>query len=341
MVDSANFDECFPKPLQQTYIERLIGRVGLTRRRAECFVRLCAYLWLKEQESINLEPQVPIQALKPPKSWVVCTCEEAAQLFYSGRERGSKRSAAMMLDKLKALNLLQKRSDGNTLNLKIPGLPELLEEAVTEVMDQLTSDAFKPERDTIHVAQLLESNYQWMNTTAAIVPLRIAGLLRDWAAYYSKGMRVLRRLDNGVPVGFYLLYPTTRKSEEYFFRPASMGLHLSGLSDQDPFELAQPGDTLCRSVFVRSWMIDERYRDESQAMMLKDAQKSLKLMQQDFPNLWDMYTLVIHLNYENLARYLGFQKITTDSQSSMYWAHLAIATFLERDIPDQLPWMVT
>ncbi|NEP46313.1 MAG: hypothetical protein F6K35_46795, partial [Okeania sp. SIO2H7] len=41
-------NQWFPHHRQQEYVSLLMGRVGLTRRRAECFVRLWAYVWLKQ-----------------------------------------------------------------------------------------------------------------------------------------------------------------------------------------------------------------------------------------------------------------------------------------------------
>ena len=66
-------DQFFSKPQQQQYVQRLLGRVGLTRRRADCFVRLWAYLQLKQTDS----PE-SLQQLKPIDVWVDCTCRAAA-----------------------------------------------------------------------------------------------------------------------------------------------------------------------------------------------------------------------------------------------------------------------
>ena len=232
-----------------------MGRVGLTRRRAECFIKLWAYLWLKQQQELNI-PCAPVETLELPQGWVSCTCREAADLFYANSERGSDRSAGMMLDKLAALGLIKKTFDGNTLAIAIQPLPELQQTTAPPTLPPIQPDAFDPRCDAIPIANLLATNYNWMNRNANAVPYRIAELLRGWADQYAKGMRVLRRRDNSTPVGFYLFYPTKRTSEVNFFGPASQGLHLSSTSDIDPFEMALPGDLECRSIFVRSWMID-------------------------------------------------------------------------------------
>ena len=325
----------FPYPRQQEYITLLMGRVGLTRRRAECFVRLWAYLWLKQTAEREQKAPQPVQNLGLPEGMVSCTCREAALLFYPDGDRGSDRSAGMMLDKLAALGLVQKIFDGNTLAIAINPLPEFLPQ--TEGADDvaITADAFNPRCDVIPVANLLAQNYNWMNRNANAVPYRISQILRQWAEQYANGMRVLRRCDNLNPVGFYVFYPTQAASEVNFFGPPSNALHLSAASDTDPFEMAMPGDTSCRAIFIRSWVIHAVHRHHALPIMLRDAQHTLRGMQQDFPSICDLHTLIIHPGYEELIHQLGFQKMGADSTSSMYWVYLAIDRFLATDI-DQL-----
>ena len=341
-------NQWFPHHRQQEYISLLMGRVGLTRRRAECFVRLWAYVWLKQvwlkqdardqngssSNPKNGEKGTPksVQNLGMPEGTVSCTCREAALLFYPESDRGSERSAGMMLDKLAALGLIRKTFDGNTLAIAINPLPEL-HTATDEVENvAITVDEFNPRCDVIPVANLLAQNYNWMNRNAEAVPYRISRILRTWAGQYAKGMRVLRRKDNLNPVGFYLFYPTKAESEVNFFGAPVNGLHLSTLSDTDPFDMAVPGDSECRAIFIRSWMINAAYRQHALPMMLKDAQHTLTQMQQDFPNICDLHTLIIHPAYEALIQQLGFQKMGVDSTSSMYWVYLALDRFLATDI---------
>ncbi|MEO0434214.1 MAG: hypothetical protein AAF151_21230 [Cyanobacteria bacterium J06656_5] len=319
-------DQFFSKPQQQQYVQRLLGRVGLTRRRADCFVRLWAYLQLKQTDS----PE-SLQQLKPVDVWVDCTCREAAALFYAESERGSERSAGMMLDKLTALGLIQKQFDGNTIAIAIPQPPELQQTKPKPA--NVFADQFDPRCDAIPVANLLASRYNWMNNNTAAVPYRITELLRQWAEGYSRGMRVLRRSDNLNPVGFCLLYPTTRDSEIHFFGPPNKGLHLSGIATDDPFTLATPGDDTCRAVFIRSWNILPEYEAQS-LLLLQDTQLTLRAIQQDFPNLCDLHTLIIHRHYEPLATALGFQKTGLDSQAAVYWMYLALDRFLAIDMED-------
>ncbi|MDR9405134.1 MAG: hypothetical protein RI580_17070, partial [Halothece sp. Uz-M2-17] len=161
----------------------------------------------------------------------------------------------------------------------------------------------------------------------------ISRLLRQWSRQYPKGLRVLRRSDNGHPVGFYLLYPTTSVSELMFFGAPSKGLHLSSMEAVDPFQIAIPGDKDCFAVFVRSWMIETQYQLNYQIPFLQDAQKTLiRMQQEDFPNLCDLYTLIIHPNYEKLADSLGFHRISSDPQLSIYWMYQALDRFVALDL---------
>ena len=321
-----------PPATYQRYLALLMQRVGMTRRRAECFVRLWLYLFLKDCGTHKSLPNPPLTELAFPRTWVECSCQEAADVFYGDKERGSNRSAGMMLDKLVALGLIRKHFDGNFTQIEIQVLPELLEPEVPVAIVRVEPDAFDLRCDAIPIANLLASNYNWLNRNTNAVPYRIANILRDWASRYPTGMRVLRRCDNQNPIGFYALYPTQQKSEVKFFAPPSQGLHLSQVTEVDPFEMALPGDKNCRALFVRSWVIDSAYRARAEVDFLKDVQQTLIKMRQDFPNLWDMHSLVIHPSYAELARALGFQKTSADPKLSLYWVYLAVDRFLSLDM---------
>ncbi|MEB3228245.1 MAG: hypothetical protein VKJ27_07660 [Synechocystis sp.] len=332
--DLDQFDAWFPSPIYQRYLQGVMGRVGVTRRRADCFVRLWVYLCLKQAHQQQRSLPIPLTDLTPI-SWIDCSCREAADVFYHNQDRGGDRAAGMMLDKLVALNLIRKQFDGNVTEIAIIPPPELLAETTT-LTAGVEPDGFDPRCDAVPIANLLSSNYNWLNRNADAIPYRIANILRDWAAGYGSGMRVLRRQDNQNPVGFYALYPTLRESEIRFFAPPSQGLHLSQVSETDPFTMAQPGDADCRAVFVRSWMIESAYQTPAQGLFLRDAQHTLKQMQQDFPNLMDMYTLIIHPSYAALGTALGFQKMSTDPKLPLYWMYQAVDRFLALDISQTL-----
>ncbi|MBD1810062.1 hypothetical protein H6F98_32120 [Microcoleus sp. FACHB-SPT15] len=330
-------DEWFPIEQQRNYISMLIGRVGLTRRRAECFVRLWIYLLLKQQQELGNRLKQPLNQLQIPEGFVACTHREAAELFYAHKDRGSDRAAGMMIDKLLALGLIEKQFDGNTVCIQIRSLPNLKVSPKAKESVQLKVDDFNPRTDAVPVADFLARNYNWMNKNTTAVPHKISKLLRTWAGKYSTGMRVLRRCDNSRPVGFYLLYPTSTESEKNFFLPPSKSLHLSSVSDIDPLEMAIPGDPDCTSLLVRSWMIDTPYKNqENVCLFVEDVQKTIVRMQADFPNLWDFYAMSIHPTYEELCMALGFQKIGGDPKLSVYWVYTAVDQFLALDVKEAI-----
>jgi hypothetical protein len=335
-MDIAKLDTWYSPSQRRTAVSLLMKRVGVTRTRAECFIRLWIYLLVKQLQESQPRLQPPLAKLELPATEVQCTHREAAELFYCDSDRGSYRAAGMMLDKLAALGLIAKHFDGNATAIEIKPVSEILDAAQPENPVKLKLDDFNPRCDAIPVANLLATNYNWMNRNTNAVPYKIAKILRLLASQYSKGMRVLRRCDNLNPVGFYLLYPTASESEVNFFNAPSKSLHLSSLSDIDPFNMALPGDKNCQSVFIRSWMIDPQYLSEYRIAFLEDTQKVLVEMQKDFPNLCDLHTLIIHPLYEKQALALGFHKTSSDSQSSVYWIYLALDRFLALDIKETL-----
>jgi hypothetical protein len=325
-------DDWVSPELQNRCIERLTQRVGVTYVRAQCFIRLWIYLLIKEHQghsgaNRSALPVLPLETLTLPAAASRCTHREAAALFYRDQDQGSDRAAGMMLDKLAALGLITKHFDGNTTRITIHPIAELAESSPKE-LSELVIDTFDPRCDAIPVANLLATNYNWMNRNHDAVPHRISQLLRLWASQYVMGMRVLRRCDTLNPVGFYLLYPTNSVSDANFFGSPNKGLHLSAISDVDPFKMATPGDLSCISVFIRSWMIESAYLDQYRLAFLQDAQQTLRQMQQDFPNLCDLHTLIIHPQYETMAAMLGFQKNSQQDTSSVYWMYLALDRFL-------------
>ncbi|NEQ22285.1 MAG: hypothetical protein F6K28_24455 [Microcoleus sp. SIO2G3] len=312
---------------QQIFVNKLLGRVGMTRRRAECFLGLWIYLLWKQNPR-----KLPIAQLEAPIGFVACTHREAAELFYGNQDRGSDRAAGLMIDKLAALGLIEKQFDGNTICIQITPPSELLALPPAEPAIVLVPDQFNARTDTIPVATFLAQNYNWRCKTT-IVPHKIARVLRQWAEQYAIGLRVLRRRDNGHAVAFYALYPTAAESEENFFLPPRKSLHLSSAAAEDPIKMAVAGDRACTTVFVRSWMIDSPYQEETTlCQLLLDAQTTLRRMQIDFPSLCDLQTLIIHPSNETLAIALGFQKTSQDPQMFISWMYLAIDRFLALDV---------
>jgi hypothetical protein len=330
-MDKFELDRWFPPEQQQILVGKLLNRVGLTRTRAQYFVQLWVYL-LVQQEAL-VPPLTKLAAPVGPRS---LTHRQAAELFYGDQDQGSDRAAGLMIDKLAALGLLRKTFDGNTNQIEILAIPEL-ECETRSIPIELTPDHFNPRCDAVPIANLLATNYQWMNRNFQASPHRIAQLLRGWAADYGnvKGMRVLRRCDNLNPVGFSMIFPVASACEVKFFAAPSHGLHMTEVRDRDPFLMAKPGDESCVAVFIRSWVIDAPYLNSHRADFVADAQHTLQEMRQDFPNLCDLYTMIIHPSYEPMAIALGFQKMAHTS-SSIYWMYLALDRFLSLNISKTL-----
>jgi hypothetical protein len=336
MQEDIQVNRWFPLDRQRTAIAQLLQQVGITRIRAEYFIRLWVYLLVKQTQSQNLAAKPPLADLTLLSEPVICTYREAANLFYGEKEQGSDRAAGLMIDKFAALGLIRKYFDGNTTSIEILPIPALLGTPSPQLAVEVTPDAFNLRSDAVPVAYLLAANYNWMNRSLQTTPHRIAKLLRGWNQQYAIGMRVLRRTDNENPVGFYLLYPVASESEVCFFNDPNRGLHLSSESETDPFVMAQPGDEQCLALFIRSWVIEAPYLSTHQAIFLKDAQQVLHQMKHDFPNLCDLYSMIMHPAYEALATSLGFQKMR-NSPSSIYWMYRSLDRFLDLEIPAVFP----
>lgn len=321
-------DDWFSKAQQSSYVAALQGRGGLTRRKAEYFVRLWAYLLLKQADR-----RQPLTQLTPTEDLVSCTHREAAELFYGQQERGSDRAAGMMIDQLVILGLLEKRFDGQTLCLRVRPLPELALSAQPSAPIQLYPDAFNPRTDAIPVAGLIRQTYALSADETTISVQRIARILRQWAIDYPPGLRVLRRSDNHNPVGVSVLYPTASESEHVFSRPPAKSFYLTSNVDIDPVKRAEPGDPHCVSIYIRAWMLDMPFLKRPYlCQFLEDTQATLTKMQAEFPNLCDLYSPVIHPMYEEMRMVLGFQK-TCEEHRPFYWVYLSLDRYVAIDIP--------
>lgn len=328
-------DHLFPIEIQRAYITMIQQRGGLTRRKAECFVRLWAYLLLKQQKELNGRLPAILKELHAPEGLISCTHREAAELFYGDQERGSDRAAGMMIDRLVALGLLDKQYDGNSLCLQIRALPEL-ELPKAEKPIKLFADAFNPRTDAITIANLYTRNYAPLIRDGAAMS-KVAKVLRIWSQQYSTGMRVLRRSDNHSVVAACVLFPVAPESDGYFFQQPSKSFYLTTDNPVDPFVMAPPGDRTCLSIYIRVWVIDQPYLTVATlCQLLEDTQQTLIKVRGDYPEICDLYTLIVHPIYEQLRHVLGFERICEDNQRSFAWIHGALDHFLETDMQQAL-----
>ena len=328
-------DRLFPVEIQRPYVAMIQRRGGLTRRKAEYFVRLWAYLLLKQQEELSGRLPPNLKELHAPEGLINCTHREAAELFYRNQERGSDRAAGMMIDRLAALGLIEKQYDGNSLALQIRSLPELeLPEVKTPI--ELFADTFNPRTDAISVANLYTRNYALLIRDGAAMS-KVAKVLRMWSQQYSTGMRVLRRSDNHSVVAACVLFPVAAGCDAYFFQQPNRSFYLTTDNPVDPFIMASPGDSTCVSIYVRAWVIDQPYLSVTTLChLLEDTQQTLLKVQRDFPEICDLYTLIVHPIYEELRKVLGFERFCEDNQRSFAWTHGAIDRFLEIEMKQAL-----
>jgi hypothetical protein len=334
-LDPTCLNQWFSPEKQRYYVLKLTGRHGLTRRRAECFVKLWGYLLLKQQQEIEMRLAEFLSKLTPLEGSVPCTHREAAELFYSDKDRGSDRAAGMMIDQLATLGLVKKEFDGSTITIQIRPLELETQAPLESVLVQ--PDAFNPKTDAVPAATMLIRNYSWTNKSDTAA-LRIKRLLNGWAQQYLTGMRVLRRQDNHHAVGFYMLYPVASLSEDKFFLPPSKTLYLTNdQHETDPLEFAPPGDRTCTTIFVRGWVVDAPFMQPGYiALFIEDVQQTIKNMQTEYPNLSDLYAMVIHPFHDVMRVALGFQKTREDNHLPLAWMYQAVDPFLSLDVRQAL-----
>ena len=337
--DPTLLDQWFPTDRQTHYIQQIRKQVDITRRRAQCFVRLWAYLMLKHMAMQlgetwgNALPNGTLMKLATVKEEVPCSHREAADVFYANSERGSDRSAGMMIDELAKLKLLSRTFDGNISTIQIRPLLDI-EHGLTQSQPlSLLADDFNPRRDTVFAAQLLSTQYVWMDGDTNMAAYHINQVLRSWSDLYAKGIRVLRQGTPQKLVGIYALFPTVASANPQFFAPPSRSLYLATALDDDPLAIATPGDKDCSAVFIRSWAISPTcLTHQAVQQSVVDMRQTLKAMRDDFPNICDLYALNINPGSEAIAQALGFQKTVQDSDSPLAWLYIPLDHFLELDL---------
>ena len=337
--DPTLLDQWFPADRQTHYIQQIRKQVDITRRRAQCFVRLWAYLMLKHRAMqlgdtwSKTLPNGTLMELAAVKEEVPCSHREAADVFYANSERGSDRSAGMMIEELAKLKLLSRTFDGNISTIKIRPIPNIDHGLPSPLPITLSTDDFNPRLDAVFAAQLLASHYDWLAVDASVTAYRINQSLRCWSNLYAKGIRVLRQGTPPTLVGIYALFPTAAADNMHFFAPPSNSLYLSTDLDDDPVDIATPGDESCSAVFIRSWAIAPQCLTQlSVQQSVLDMRQTLITMRDDFPNLCDLYALSINPESEAIAQAMGFQKTVQDPDLPLAWLYIPLDHFLELDL---------
>jgi hypothetical protein len=90
-MDAEKLAAWLPPAEQAQLVEQAIGLVGVTRVRAECWIRLWVYLLVKEQLATQPRLQPPLVKLTIPTTAISCTHREAADFL--SRSRAGKRSS--------------------------------------------------------------------------------------------------------------------------------------------------------------------------------------------------------------------------------------------------------
>ena len=183
--DPTLLDQWFPIDRQKHYIQQVRKQIDITRRRAQCFVRLWAYLMVKHMaihqgeswdQSLSNGTLLELGVMREE---VPCSHREAADVFYANSERGSDRSAGMMIDELAKLKLLSRTFDGNMSTIHIRPLANI-DHGLTPVQPTaLLADDFNPRVDAVFAAQLLTTHYGWLAADASITAYRISDSLRS------------------------------------------------------------------------------------------------------------------------------------------------------------------
>ncbi|NJM57469.1 MAG: hypothetical protein HC857_08575 [Synechococcales cyanobacterium RU_4_20] len=198
---AADLAQYFPLATQQQYVEQFHQRYDyLTRYQAECFVRLWGYCLIKRHtERASALPSRPLDSLEPLDRSVSCTQREAAELFYAGRERGSDRSAGMMLDKLADKKLVRKEFDGNLTYISIcPPAGFIVDEEECQALG-LVADDFNDRTDAVPVASFLKKttvgsiqNGKYVLTTLSKDCVSGQNSIRKECEYYGAKITVRR-----------------------------------------------------------------------------------------------------------------------------------------------------
>ncbi|MBW4459402.1 MAG: hypothetical protein KME47_04060 [Nodosilinea sp. WJT8-NPBG4] len=325
---ASKINQWFPPEVERRYVDQVTGQSGLTRRQAICFVRLWAYACYQQAPHQNL-----LRELSPELHQLICPHSTAADLFYSDQPRGSERAAGLMINQLVKKHWVKRTTyEGypSQLSLQIP--PSFLPQTASEGLVQVEANAFDPRRDAPLVASFMDESYSWVSQRTENASFKITRVLRRWATQYPQGLRVLRQVVDQSPVAVAAFYPAHPNSEAMFHSPPSASLHLVTLDDTDPIQLASSGDPECYVVFVRAWQFrPEFWCYANVCEFLVDSQATLRAMQQEFPNLSDIYTITIHPHLEAFAMALGFKPLKADPASSIRWYYIALDDFLALD----------
>lgn len=333
-INPANVLEWFPTRYRQRYARHLIGKSGLTPTQARHFVRLWAYGYLLQHGP----EYAPITTLSPRISSFFCSQSEAAALFYA-ESQGAPRSAGLMINKFVEKQLVRReRFSGNKTRISLR-IPDNFELPASDHASHIYADAFDPRQDIPHIARLLQGLFSFDDKRPQFMLNNLRRGLRQWHERYPAGLRVLRLAPKNNAIAFSAIFPIHQESEIIFDLPPSQSLHLSRLhlNAEDPIQFAPPDDPQCHIAYIRSWEIHTDFWNyKNVALMTQDTQNTLRQIQENYPELSEVYSIAIHPRLAALATALGFENMTPDPDTSLYWLYISLDSFLALDADELL-----
>lgn len=326
----------FPAALQQRYVDHILmqsnshaGSVKLTHVQAQHLVRLWGYAYIKQHGIV----QSPIKALSRRVDSFFCSHSEAASLFYAERDGGgTARSAGLMLRTFESKSLIQcESSKGSPTKIRL-NIPHPFDLPAEDPKGDVVPDAFRPRLDASTLANLLTVLFHYDAERAQVFEHDLNRVLREWFKRYPKGLRVLRQVKSKKPIAVVTAFPVHPESGEKFGLPPSESLYLNRIRQRaaDPIQFAEPGCLDCYVAYIRCWHIKPGWWSPKTVLqLLQETRSMLQQMHQDFPELCDVYSIVLHPHHEDFAVRLGFDITRTDPQMSQSWAHIALDRFFE------------
>ncbi|MEM9807392.1 MAG: hypothetical protein AAF959_19180 [Cyanobacteria bacterium P01_D01_bin.56] len=328
-------DTWFPPEFQKRYTNHLIGKSGLTPTQARHFVRLWGYGHARHCS----DEHIPIQILKRKIGGFLCSQGDACKLFYADENKGTPRSAGLMMNKFETKQLVKRETFNGATTLVTLRIPSEFDLPVGSQQDDVFIDAFDRRNDIPIVAHFLEELYSYDGNRPADIKFNIQKGLRYWTRQYPAGVRVLRQSAKKQPIGFTSILPVHPDSARDFCLPPKGSRSLSRFvsAAADPIQMAEPNDEDCYIAYIRSWQLHPKlWTHENAQKLLEETQAILRRMHQEYPGLTDIYSINIHPRLEEFAFALGFQPMTADGDSPLRWIYMSLDRFLELDSEDVL-----
>ena len=334
LLQPENVQSWFPSGLQKRYVNHILkqaegqseGCIKLTHTQTEHLVRLWGYAYIKHYGADH----IPIKVLICQIDDFCCSHSEAARLFYSNREvEGSARSAGLMLRKLESLRLIQCKSVKGSytkISLNLPRTFELPEKIENQ---KLFPDRFDPRRDAPTVANFLKPALLYDLELLKLLGRSITNNLRHWSKQYPDGLRVLRQAETQKPVAIVSIFPVHPDAESTFDTSPSVHLQKNLKDKKEQIQVAEPSISGCCIAYMSCWYIKRGFWScETVCQLQNEAKNILKQMSKTYPDLSDLYSILVNPYHEDLTSKVGFEIMHSDTDVFQHWIYIAIDDFL-------------